>query len=336
MLKEKNKTKKEKWLNERIENKRTFKYHQNVLFGITCTTKIECVETGDIFTIEYTKPKSKLRFAPELVKQVRLNMFKKDVWFKSRNKKKTDLICSNCSREYENLDCDIGLMFIEGSLNKHVCFDCGSKYILLGSEDVEKKINEAKNMKNALIEKIRGLGNYNEPGYYSKKLDDMGLDDLETLYNEKKSEKEEWDRIESIEIPESETGLEQYLIDEYGVIENTKWLKCVEQIEGFFKDCGYDLFDCGQGYAQREATAICKIGLKFYEVTIKAEIGSAKQDRGDRLYWVENIDSVDYKEVDKPLPKEKTSFNYKITLSDDKKNLLDSFLKKNQINFSNK
>ena len=326
MLKQKNKSKGESWINERIAKGYTFKYSTGVLFSVECKTKVQCIETGEEFNFEYTEPKSKLKFAPELVKSVRLNMIKKENWLKVRGQKKKDKTCSNCGKEYEHLDCDIALIFIPGQLNKHVCFECGSKYISLGSEDIEKKINEAKIAKDNLIEKIRRLGNYNENGYYSTKLDDIETDKLKTIYNEKKAEKEESDRIEAIVVPEIET--EEYLIKEYGVVENAKWLKCEEQIEDYFKEDSYDLFDCGQGYSQDEASVICKIGDKFYDVLIKAEIESSKQDRGDRLYWVESIEKVTWKEIDKPMPKEKLTFSYEFTMSKDKKLSFDSYLNK--------
>lgn len=332
MLKEKNKSKNENWLNDRIEKGHTFKYVQGVLFGITCNTSIQCVETGEQLTIEYTEPESRLKFAPELVRSVRLNMIKKESWLKVRNNKKSYKECSNCKREYEHIDTDIALMFIPGLTNKHVCHDCGSKYISLGAEDIEKKINEAKAKKDDLIEKIRSLGNYREDGYHSTKLDDIEIAKLEIIYTEKKAEKEESDRIEAIVLPVIK--IEEYLIKEYGVIENVKYLKCVEQIEDYFKDCGYDLFDCGQGYFQDKANATCKISEKFYDVLIVSEIGSAKQDRGDRLYWVESIEKVTWKEIDKPMPKEKLTFSYTFTLSSDKKQSLDSCLKENGIEFT--
>ncbi len=332
MLKQKNKSNYDSWIDERVDKGHTFKYIKGVLFGHSCNTSVQCVETGEQLTIEYTEPESKLKFAPELVKSVRLNMIKKDSWLKVRKNKKSDKECSNCKREYEHIDTDIALMFIPGQVNKHVCHDCGSKYISLGAEDIEKKINEAKAKKDDLIEKIRSLGNYRETGYYSTKFDDIEIAKLEIIYTEKKAEKEESDRIEAIVLPEIKT--EEYLIKEYGVIENVKYLKCEEQIEDYFKDCGYDLFDCGQGYFQDKANVICKIGERFYDVLIIAEQGSAKQDRGDRLYWVESIEKVTWKEIDKPMPKEKLTFSYEFTINQDEKSALDSYLKER--NFDHK
>ncbi|MEK5036250.1 hypothetical protein MKY96_32895 [Paenibacillus sp. FSL R7-0302] len=94
--------------------------------------------------------------------------------------------------------------------------------------------------------------------------------------------------------------MEQYLKDQYGVIEDENYLQNEADIVSFFSD-GHEYFETGQGYYEEEVTKICKIGDKFYEVDMLAEIGSAKQDRGDRLYWVEHIKKVDYCEITKPI-----------------------------------
>lgn len=83
------------------------------------------------------------------------------------------------------------------------------------------------------------------------------------------------------------------------IIEDTKYLKSVDDIEGYFKEDGYTYFDCGQGYYSESEAVYIKIDDKYYEVIMTAEIGSQKQDRGDRLYWVEGIKSVTYKELSK-------------------------------------
>lgn len=94
--------------------------------------------------------------------------------------------------------------------------------------------------------------------------------------------------------------LEEYLIKQYNVHEDKNYLQDVSDIEQYFKDDGYDYFDCGQGYSQDEADVIIHIANKFYLVKMEAEIGSQRQDRGDRLYFVENIVNVEYREIDKP------------------------------------
>lgn len=125
--------------------------------------------------------------------------------------------------------------------------------------------------------------------------------------------------------------MEKYLKEQYDVIEDEKYLTKEEDIEGYFSDNGPEYFDCGQGYYQNEADLLVKVGEKFYDVTIEAEIISAKQDRGDRVYWVDNIANVSYKEIDKPLPKDKEDVQYNLSLTRSQKNQLESFMKENFI-----
>lgn len=84
-----------------------------------------------------------------------------------------------------------------------------------------------------------------------------------------------------------------------GIIEDTKYLTEAEDIEPYFKDVGYDMFDCGQGYFEDFKDVTVKIGSELYSVEIKAEILSSKQDKGDRLYFVESIESIRYKLLEK-------------------------------------
>lgn len=128
--------------------------------------------------------------------------------------------------------------------------------------------------------------------------------------------------------------MEQYLIRDYDVIEDNQYLTSEESITDYFRECAYDYLDCGQGYYQDEVTKICKINDKFYEVLTTAEIGSSKQDRGDRLYWVESIESVTYKEIEKPDPKHRDAFNYKIFLTEYENNILNDFLDSNSIDYA--
>lgn len=128
--------------------------------------------------------------------------------------------------------------------------------------------------------------------------------------------------------------MESYLKEEYGVIEDKKGLTKESDIEDYFEDNGRDYFDCGQGYYNEEAFVICKIGEKFYEVEVEAEIGSSKQDIGDRLYWVERISNVDYWEIPKPTPKRKELYQYNVLLTEEQRLKLEIFLKENHIEVS--
>src|SRR5690625_6296404 len=93
--------------------------------------------------------------------------------------------------------------------------------------------------------------------------------------------------------------MEKYLIEQYGVIEDEGYLKEESDIEDYFEDYARENMDCGQGYFQDEAEFICKIGDKFYEVYVSAEIESAKQDIGDRLYWIGGFNEISYREIEK-------------------------------------
>ena len=127
--------------------------------------------------------------------------------------------------------------------------------------------------------------------------------------------------------------IEEYLISQYNVYQDENYLTHESQIEEVFKDIGSEYLECGQGYCQDEVEIIVKIGKKFYNVNIHAEIGSAKQDRGDRLYWVEDIDRVTYEEIEKPKFKEELYYIYKIKLNKDTKILLENLLKENSFEF---
>lgn len=127
--------------------------------------------------------------------------------------------------------------------------------------------------------------------------------------------------------------MEKYLKDEYNVFEDERYLTKEEDIEDYFKDCGQEWLECGQGYAQDEAEILCKIGDKFYKVEIKAELGSSKQEYGDRLYWIDEISSVEYKEISKPEPKEKYVCKYSLVLTEDQKRALENYMEQLHIEF---
>ena len=126
--------------------------------------------------------------------------------------------------------------------------------------------------------------------------------------------------------------MEQYLKDQYNVYEDLKWLKDETQIVETFKDIGADYLDCGIGYSQEDAEVICYINGKFYKVLIEAEIASSKQDRGDRLYWVDYITNVTYEEIDKPKRKDDSLIVMRIEAY--KKQAVTNLLNSEGINFS--
>lgn len=113
-----------------------------------------------------------------------------------------------------------------------------------------------------------------------------------------------------------------------------KWLTSQEDIEGYFKNNGNKWLDCGQGYYEDATHILCKIQDKFYNVYIKAEIMSARQDRGDRLYWVDYIEEVRYEEVDKPLPKKRRGYKLLLNLTKSESKQLCSYLESKKINYT--
>ena len=125
--------------------------------------------------------------------------------------------------------------------------------------------------------------------------------------------------------------MEQYLKDDYNVIEDENYLKSESDIKDYFGNLALEDMDCGQGYYTDEYDWICKIGEKFYEVHAIAEIGSSKQDYGDRLYWIEQIKSIDYNEIEKPLPKKRYLCTYRFNLNNDQIRILENFIEEKKL-----
>lgn len=72
-----------------------------------------------------------------------------------------------------------------------------------------------------------------------------------------------------------------------------------ENIEAYFKDMGNEYFDCGEGYYQEDATIYVQLDSgKIYEVYMEATCEGNKTDWGDRIYFVDEITKVEFKEVD--------------------------------------
>ena len=69
-------------------------------------------------------------------------------------------------------------------------------------------------------------------------------------------------------------------------------------IVDYYKDCGKEYFDCGEGYHQDDATIYIELDSgKIYEVNMEAECEGNKTDYGERIYFVDKITSVTFKEV---------------------------------------
>jgi len=82
------------------------------------------------------------------------------------------------------------------------------------------------------------------------------------------------------------------------IVEN-KWITQPHDIAAYFMDMGNDYLPCGQGYYTDEASVAVKIDEDYFIVQIQGEQCSSKQDRGDRLYWIEEITSVTFKPTTK-------------------------------------
>lgn len=120
--------------------------------------------------------------------------------------------------------------------------------------------------------------------------------------------------------------MEEYLIKDYNVYEDKKHLTNENQIESYFKDNGYNFFDSGVNLYQDIIKIICKIGNKFYEVFISAELESERQGE-NRLYWVDYINNVTYKEIEKPQPKHREQKTYVLNLTSQEQNKIESIFK---------
>lgn len=70
-------------------------------------------------------------------------------------------------------------------------------------------------------------------------------------------------------------------------------------IVDYYKDCGEEYFDCGEGYYEDASTIYIELDSgKIYEVSMEAECEGNKTDYGERIYFVDKITSVTFKEVD--------------------------------------
>jgi hypothetical protein len=94
----------------------------------------------------------------------------------------------------------------------------------------------------------------------------------------------------------------------------------------YFRDCGSDYFECGQGFYQDEATVIVQLGDTYFNVYLEAEIGSQKMERGERFYSVENIIKVEWEVIPTPELRAKCQYSIVATLTDfDQRRLVEYF-----------
>ena len=67
-----------------------------------------------------------------------------------------------------------------------------------------------------------------------------------------------------------------------------------------FKDDGYELFEQNTTDCYEESSCVIKLKNqnKYYEVTVNVTMIGAWQDVGDKLYTIDSIDEVTYKEIE--------------------------------------
>ena len=71
-----------------------------------------------------------------------------------------------------------------------------------------------------------------------------------------------------------------------------------DEIVDYYKDMGKEYFDCGEGYYEDATTIYIELDSgKIYEVNMEAECEGNKTDYGERIYFVDKITSVTFKEV---------------------------------------
>lgn len=68
-------------------------------------------------------------------------------------------------------------------------------------------------------------------------------------------------------------------------------IKSIEEAEEYYKD-SYDRFDCGQWYYENDVDVKFMFDGVKYNANIVADVQSSKQDRWDRLYYIEWIEKV--------------------------------------------
>ncbi len=267
----------------------------------------------------------------EDVNQVKIDMITTEAWLRNRTKVKESK-CQNCSTKWVDVEGEVALVTRHRKPNVTVCRKCAQKFITGGAIDVNKAQKSRYEIKEELILEILELnpgakrtGNY----FSSMDLDSKDIESLTKQVTVLRAKRDKQLAIEeAIKRDFVETPTEQYLINEYQVFES-EYLKHELQLEDYpFTDID-GLFDCGQVYATYEEELLVKIGNRFYDVTITVEVNSSKQDIGDRLYWVEGIESVTWERTEKPKPKEREYFSITGKYTKDQieqiDNLLNSF-----------
>jgi len=264
---------------------------------------------------------SKNRIDFSNVTQLRKKMFSRLSWVKI-SKLQRDLKCTNCKVEYTSLlDEHISACSTPTSTIKAICNSCADKMEEFGIVDLNVQIEENKRLKQALISKIvTAYPKYkNERGsnqYRTVYLADLKMEELQAILKmEDDIIQKAKDLENAIKNEYVETETEPYLLTDYDIYES-EWLKHETEIKDYFSDNYEDWIEGGIGEYVDEATVIVKIGAKFYEVDIVAEMGATNKDLGVRRFYVEDITSVTWKEIPKPLPKPRTQYTFTANLTE--------------------
>lgn len=115
--------------------------------------------------------------------------------------------------------------------------------------------------------------------------------EIESFLAEK--QKEEQEKIQAEKEKQALEELSQHPKVEKNFQANFQKFNSIKEAQSYYEDCAYEYFDCGQGYYEDNIAEYCFVQDVFFKVDIEAQIESSKQDRGDRLYFVDYIKKVD-------------------------------------------
>ncbi len=135
-------------------------------------------------------------------------------------------------------------------------------------------------------------------------------------------------------IKSNQWEIDETLVKQYNIFYDKKYLKHESQIEEYFTDNGSEYFELGQGIYYDEVNMMVFVAGKYYNVKILADIGAQYCEHGDKVYYVDEIGSVSYKEIPKPELKEIKTMNFKVDITKDEQKAIEAFLEKKGINYT--
>lgn len=214
--------------------------------------------------------------------------------------------CENCETPFlKTPETHIGFGIFKGIPNKALCHTCCDLFVSEGAQDMDLLAKNVENERRFQESEIIRMNNR----YSANELAKKTFKDVTDIYNHLIA-KENKTKIlnELIEKDFVPMPTEQYLVDDYGVHEYED-LKHEKQIKEWFSENDFEyLFDCGIGYSTSKVVILVKIGAKFYNVTIEADVIGERCNASAKVYHVDCISSVSYVEIEKPLPKERKDF----------------------------